>query len=42
VALVLVQLILVLVLYRDLVSAPFILAFVATALMFGLALRVRG
>ncbi len=42
VALVIVQLILVLVLYRDLVSAPFILAFVATALMFGLALRVRG
>jgi ATP synthase protein I len=42
VALVLVQLILVLVLYRDLASAPFILAFVATTLMFGLALRVRG
>jgi len=41
VALVLVQLILVLVLYRALVSAPFILAFIVTALMFGLALRVR-
>ena len=42
VAMVLVQLILVLVLYRDLATAPFILAFVATTLMFGLALRVRG
>lgn len=42
VAMVLVQLILVLVLYRDLVSAPFIAAFITTALMFGLALRVRG
>ena len=42
VAMVLVQLILVLVLYRELVTAPFILAFIATALMFGLALRVRG
>jgi ATP synthase protein I len=42
VAMVLVQLILVLVLYRDLVTAPFILAFITTTLMFGLALRVRG
>jgi len=41
VAMVLVQLILVLVLYRDLAGSPCIVASVATALMFELALRVR-
>lgn len=41
VGLVLVQLVAVLVLYRDLASGPFILAFILTALTFGIALRVR-
>lgn len=41
VAMVLVQLVLVLLLYRDLASAPFIVAFIATTLMFGIALRIR-
>ena len=41
VALVLVQLVLVLVLYRDLASGPFVVAFIVTALMFSLALVVR-
>lgn len=41
VALVLVQLLLVLVLYRDLASGPFVVAFIVTALMFSLALVVR-
>jgi F0F1-type ATP synthase assembly protein I len=41
VALVLVQLLLVLVLYRDLASGPFIVAFIVTALMFSFALVVR-
>ena len=41
IGLILVQLVLVLVLYRDLAAAPFILAFIVTTLMFGIALRVR-
>lgn len=41
IGLILVQLILVLVLYRDLVSGPFILAFIVTALMFGISLSAR-
>ena len=41
VGLVLVQLLMVLVLYRDLAGGPFIAAFIVTALMFGIALRVR-
>lgn len=41
VAMVLVQLVLVLLLYRDLASAPFIVAFIATTLMFGITLRIR-
>jgi F0F1-type ATP synthase assembly protein I len=41
IGLILVQLILVLVLYRELASGPFIVAFIASALMFGIALRVR-
>ncbi len=41
VALVLVQLLLVLVLYRDLASGPFVVAFIVTALMFSIALVVR-
>jgi F0F1-type ATP synthase assembly protein I len=41
IGLILVQLVLVLVLYRELRAAPFILAFIVTTLMFGIALRVR-
>jgi len=41
IGLILVQLILVLVLYRELAAGPFITAFIATALMFGIALRAR-
>ena len=41
IGLILVQLILVLIWYRDLASGPFIAAFITTALMFGIALRVR-
>lgn len=41
IGLILVQLILVLIGYRDLASGPFIAAFITTALMFGIALRVR-
>jgi ATP synthase protein I len=41
VAMVLVLLLLVLRLYRELAAGPFIVAFIATALMFGIALRVR-
>jgi F0F1-type ATP synthase assembly protein I len=42
IGLILVQLVLVLSLYRELASGPFIVAFIATVLMFGIALRVRG
>jgi hypothetical protein len=38
---ILVLLLAVLVFYRDLAAGPFILAFIAGALMFGLAFRVR-
>jgi len=41
IGLTLVLLILVLKLYRDLAAGPFILAFVVTTLMFGIALRAR-
>lgn len=41
IGLILVQLILVLVLYRELASGPFIVAFIVTALMFGISLGVR-
>jgi ATP synthase protein I len=41
IGMVLVQLILVLVLYRDIKSGPFILAFIVTALMFGISLSAR-
>jgi ATP synthase protein I len=41
IGMILVQLILVLVLYRDLRTGPFILAFIVTALMFGMALGAR-
>lgn len=41
VGLVLIQLVLVLLAYRDLASGPFIAAFITTALMFGIALRIR-
>jgi F0F1-type ATP synthase assembly protein I len=41
IGLILVQLILVLKLYRELAAGPFILAFIVTALMFGIAARVR-
>ena len=41
IGLILVLLILVLKLYRDLAAGPFILAFVVTALMFGIASRIR-
>lgn len=41
IGLILVQLVLVLSLYRELASGPFIVAFIATVLMFGIALRVR-
>jgi ATP synthase protein I len=41
IGLILVQLVLTLVLYRDLARGPFILAFIVTALMFGIALRAR-
>ena len=42
IGLILVQLVLVLSLYRELQGGPFIVAFIATVLMFGIALRVRG
>ena len=41
IGLILVQLILVLVLYRELASGPFIVAFIVTALMFGISLSAR-
>jgi F0F1-type ATP synthase assembly protein I len=41
VAMVLVQLVLVMLLYRELAPGPFIVAFIATALMFGIALSIR-
>jgi F0F1-type ATP synthase assembly protein I len=41
IGLILVQLVLALVLYRDLAAGPFILAFIATTLMFGIALKAR-
>ena len=41
IGMILVQLILVLVLYRDLKTGPFILAFIVTALMFGISLGAR-
>ena len=41
IGLILVQLVLTLVLYRELVRGPFILAFIVSALMFGIALRAR-
>ena len=41
VILIFVQLLLVLTQYRDLVAAPFIIAFIVTTLLFGIALRVR-
>lgn len=41
IGLILVQLFLVVKLYRDLVMGPFIVAFIATVLMFAIALRVK-
>ncbi len=41
IGLILVQLFLVMKLYRDLVVGPFIIAFIATALMFAMALRAK-
>ncbi len=41
VVLVFVGMLLVLMLYRDLVALPFIVAFIVTTLIFGIALRVR-
>ena len=42
IGLIVVQLVLVSKLYRELVAGPFIIAFVATVLMFAIALRVKG
>ena len=41
IGLILLQLVLVIKLYRDLVVGPFILAFIASALMFAIALRAK-